>query len=64
MKILLDTCEFLWLVSGDTRLSVDVLNGNMHMLTSNQFAKDLKVRKRSLEHILCKKEGECRMGGC
>ena len=26
MKILLDTCEFLWLVSGDTRLSPPVAN--------------------------------------
>ena len=24
MKILLDTCEFLWLLSGDAKLSADV----------------------------------------
>ena len=26
MRILLDTCEFLWLVSGDTRLSNEVIS--------------------------------------
>jgi PIN domain nuclease of toxin-antitoxin system len=53
MRILLDTCEFLWLVAGDARLSLPVASA-VRDPQNEVFLSTVSFREISLKHSLGK----------